>query len=61
MGDRVRNRNPRYRTGFVVETLEMTKGGPNQGRIGVHYEASENVGYADPASLRKISRHKAAK
>jgi len=61
VGDRVRNKSPRYHTGFVVETLEMTKGGPQQGRIGVHYEISDRIGWADPRNLKKISRHKEAK
>jgi hypothetical protein len=61
VGNRVRNKNPRYRTAFVVETLDMTRGGPEQGRIGVRYEVSGERGYVDPKNLRKISRHKEAK
>lgn len=61
LGDRVRNKNPRYRTAFVIETLEMTKGTEQQGRIGVHYEVDCRHGYVTPANLKKISRHKEAK
>lgn len=61
VGDRVRNKHPRYRTGFVVATLEMTKYTEYQGLIGVRYEVSEGIGYANPRSLKKISRHKEPK
>lgn len=61
VGNRVRNKNPRYRTAFVMETLEMTRGGPMQGRVGVRYEVSGEMGWVAPANLKKISLHKEPK